>query len=169
MKAQVTPDQANHFAIAYTDGCCIPNPGPGGLAFTISMPDSSTVEYQRHDPSATNNTAEMDALEACLRYLLPEQKAVIYADSSLCADGFNKWLPRWIAKDWRGSKNKPVKNADIWKRIAALKDQRPNVRVEWVKGHNGTSGNERADALAKEAAGNWGLASGKLTINGVTQ
>lgn len=32
----------------------------------------------------------------------------------------NYWLPRWEKNDWRNSKNKPVKNAELWQQCQEL-------------------------------------------------
>ena len=49
---------------------------------------------------------------------------------------------RWLSK-------KPVKNAELWRRLdAALAPH--EVEWHWVKGHAGHPGNERADALARQ-------------------
>lgn len=166
MLTQNTPVSPDLFAIAYADGSCIGNPGCAGSAFTLSLPEGTVVEWQRHHPAGTNITAEMEALVDCLTYLHPDQPAVIRTDNEMLAKGYNEWLPNWIAKGWRKAKGKPVLNVEIWKRIVALKDAHPKVRVEWVRGHNGNAGNERADTLAIEAARTWALADGQMTING---
>ncbi|WP_310387124.1 RNase H family protein, partial [Roseateles sp.] len=45
--------------------------------------------------------------------------------------------------------DKPVKNADLWQRLDALRKLH-QVEWRWVKGHSGDPGNERADALANQ-------------------
>ncbi|MDE2620261.1 MAG: hypothetical protein KGL54_08875, partial [Sphingomonadales bacterium] len=46
---------------------------------------------------------------------------------------------------------KPVANADLWQDLIAA--VRPHqITWNWVKGHAGNAGNERADRLASEAA-----------------
>ena len=46
------------------------------------------------------------------------------------------------------SARKPVKNADLWRRLTEAMS-RHEVTWIWVKGHAGDPGNERADALAR--------------------
>lgn len=166
MLTQSAPVSPDLFAIAYVDGSCIGNPGYAGSAFTLTLPEGTVVEGQWHHPAGTNITAEMEALVACLTYLHEGQTAVIHTDNEMLANGYNQWLPGWIAKGWRKADGKPVLNAEIWQRIDALKAARPKVRVVWVKGHNGNVGNERADKLAVEAARTWALAAGRIKING---
>ena len=49
------------------------------------------------------------------------------------------------------SRNKPVKNAGLWKELLALTKQH-SVTFEWVAGHSGHPHNEAADQLASGAA-----------------
>ncbi|HDO34393.1 MAG TPA: ribonuclease HI, partial [Chromatiales bacterium] len=48
---------------------------------------------------------------------------------------------------WKTAARKPVKNADLWRRLDAAA-ARHEVRWHWVRGHSGHPENERADALA---------------------
>ena len=45
---------------------------------------------------------------------------------------------------------KPIKNIDLWKKLDFLNSLH-KVKWYWVKGHDGNSGNERADMLANKA------------------
>jgi ribonuclease HI len=64
-------------------------------------------------------------------------------------DGITKWIQNWKKNGWRTAANKPVKNADLWKRLeVALAPH--NVDWHWVKGHDGNLENERADELARQ-------------------
>ena len=48
---------------------------------------------------------------------------------------------------WRTASRKPVKNVDLWQVLDALV-QGHVVDWQWVRGHSGYDGNERADELA---------------------
>jgi ribonuclease HI len=121
------------------------------------------VEYQRHDPATTNSAQEMKATLSFLAWVPPGAHAVIRLDSEFIVRGCNEWRAGWKAKNWRKGDGKPVANTDLWKRIDALLSTR-KVQVEWVKGHSGDSCNDRANALADEAARDWGLIEGRLRI-----
>ncbi|KAI0254996.1 hypothetical protein BJV78DRAFT_1345447 [Lactifluus subvellereus] len=57
-------------------------------------------------------------------------------------------LQTWEDNGWIG-----VKNADLFKRTAFLLRSRiATTDFQWVKGHDGTLGNEQSDRLAKEGA-----------------
>ena len=78
---------------------------------------------------------------------------IVHTDNDMVAKGYNEWLEGWKRKGWKNANKKPVANKDLWLRIDALKQSKPDVQVQWVKGHDGIEGNELADTLASEAAG----------------
>ena len=49
--------------------------------------------------------------------------------------------------DWKTANKKPVKNKELWVELDQLV-QKHNISWNWVKGHSGDPGNERADELA---------------------
>lgn len=66
----------------------------------------------------------------------------------MCFYYLNK-LKVQMPKGWKTADNKPVKNADLWQQLDALVHNSPHqLRWEWVKGHAGNPGNEKADELA---------------------
>lgn len=75
---------------------------------------------------------------------------IITTDSKYVVDSVtNGWVYNWQKKNWIKSKNKPVPNTDLWKRLLPLLDKH-NVIFKWVKGHAGHPENERCDRLAVE-------------------
>ena len=52
-----------------------------------------------------------------------------------------------MGKIWAKTNKKPVKNSELWKILDSLNDFH-NIHWNWVKGHSGHPGNEKADALA---------------------
>ena len=58
------------------------------------------------------------------------------------------WLEGWIARGWITSAKKPVKNRDLWERMAVLLKMH-RVSFHWLKGHAGHRENERCDELAR--------------------
>ena len=71
---------------------------------------------------------------------------IIKTDSKYVIQGLTKHLKEWESKGWIG-----VKNASLFRKAAHLLRQRSAPTfMEWVKGHNGETGNEESDRLAKE-------------------
>ena len=56
-------------------------------------------------------------------------------------------MANWKKRGWKTASKQPVKNVDLWQRLDAAV-QRHDIDWQWVKGHSGHPGNERADALA---------------------
>ena len=91
-------------------------------------------------------TAAIEALLALKRRC----QVRLYTDSKYVMHGITEWLPGWKARGWRTAGRTPVKNQDLWERLD-LAVQSQDVEWHWVRGHAGTAGNERADALANLA------------------
>jgi ribonuclease HI len=134
----------------YTDGACLGNPGPGGWAAILEFGDRRR-ELSGTELATTNNRMELTAAIAALNALRRECEVVLYTDSRYVLQGMTAWLPRWQRKGWRTAAGKAVENRDLWEQlIAAAAPHR--IRWEWVRGHTGVPGNERADELARAAA-----------------
>jgi len=132
--------------IIYTDGACSGNPGKGGWG-ALLMYSSSIREISGFSPATTNNRMELTAAIKALEILKRPCKVRITTDSTYVMKGITEWLPGWIKKGWKTSSNSPVKNVDLWQALMTAKAQH-EVEWQWVKGHNGHAGNERADVLA---------------------
>lgn len=132
----------------YTDGACKKNPGPGGWGIYCLFPDGSIQEMWDGEENTTNNRMELMAVIKALE-IFGEMEKTIYTDSQYVYKGVYEWLPGWKKKDWQNSKKKTILNQDLWKRLDALwQECSYKTRLEWVKGHSGDPGNEKADALA---------------------
>lgn len=156
--------------IIYTDGSARGNPnGPGGYGTVLEYTDTKgTVhkrEYAAGYKKTTNNRMELMAAIVGLEALIKPCEVELYSDSQYLVKAFNEnWIVGWQKKNWMRSKNEPVKNTDLWKRL--LKAMEPHqVSYIWVKGHAGHPGNERCDQLATAAADGDNL----LTDSGVDQ
>jgi ribonuclease HI len=89
--------------------------------------------------------AAISALEALDR----PSKIKIITDSSYVKNGVTQWLKNWKNNKWKTASKKPVKNAELWRRLDQAR-LRHEVIWEWVKGHAGHTENERADELARK-------------------
>lgn len=135
----------------YTDGACKNNPGKGGWAAVVCDDDGNNTEFYGSEANTTNNRMEMLAVIRAVEFAPPHRQLTIYTDSQYVAKGICEWLPNWRRRNFIKSDGKPVKNADLWHQLDALCQNR-QINWQWVRGHDGNSGNERADFLASTAA-----------------
>ena len=99
------------------------------------------------EAETTNNRMELTAAIAGFRALKRACRVRITTDSTYVMKGITEWMPNWKIRGWRTAGKKPVKNADLWKKLdAALVGH--EVEWAWVRGHSGHPENERADQLA---------------------
>lgn len=134
----------------FTDGSCLGNPGAGGYGIILKY-KQVVRELSAGYFITTNNRMEMQAAITALEVLKEHCQVNLYTDSQYLRNGVTKWLINWQANNWRTSANKPVKNIDLWQRLALLLKQQ-NISWHWVKAHAGQVENERCDELAKQAA-----------------
>jgi ribonuclease HI len=137
---------AEERTIAYTDGSCIGNPGPGGWAAHLELPDGRVLEIGGAELETTNNRMELRAAIEAVRVSGAAPLTVI-TDSSYVRNGVTRWLAGWKRNGWRTAVGTPVENQALWLELDALAGER--VAWEWTRGHVGTPGNERADAIAR--------------------
>jgi ribonuclease HI len=139
--------------VAYTDGACSGNPGPGGWGAILTF-NGEERELSGGEQETTNNRMELMAAISALEALKRPSAILIVTDSKYVLDGLTKWIKGWKARGWKTADGKAVKNQDLWLRLDAA-TQTHKVKWEWVRGHDGHEGNERADALARAAIANF--------------
>jgi ribonuclease HI len=130
----------------YTDGACKGNPGVGGWGVVLAC-GGSKLELHDGDAHTTNNRMEMTAVIRALEALKRRSRVRLYTDSRYVMDGINQWIHAWKKRGWTTADKKPVKNKELWQRLDELRGQH-DIEWQWVRGHDGNPGNERADALA---------------------
>ena len=133
----------------FTDGACSGNPGPGGWGAILRW-NGTEKELSGGEAETTNNRMEMMAAIEALESLKRPVKARLHTDSQYLKGGITLWINNWKRNGWKTAARKPVKNADLWRRLeqaAAAHD----VEWHWVRGHMGHPENERADELARNA------------------
>ncbi len=130
----------------YTDGACRGNPGPGGWGVLLRR-DRHEKELWGGERDTTNNRMELTAAIRGLEALKRPVRARVHTDSQYVLKGISEWIHAWKKNGWKTSDRKPVKNADLWRELDALRSQH-ELEWIWVKGHAGHPENERADALA---------------------
>src|SRR5437879_11212573 len=89
------PDQVVEI---FTDGACMPNPGPGGWG--------AILRYGRHrreiyggEPTTTNNRMEIIAAIRGLEGLTRPSNVHVFTDSVYLRKGITEWVPAWKRKD----------------------------------------------------------------------
>ncbi|WP_321394292.1 ribonuclease HI [Emcibacter sp.] len=133
--------------IAYTDGACSGNPGPGGWG-VLMQSGKHEKELCGGETDTTNNRMELMAAIQALNAIRFPCHVTIYTDSVYVKDGITKWIHNWKKNGWRTANRKPVKNAELWQQLEEAIESH-NVSWKWVKGHAGHPGNEKADELAR--------------------
>jgi ribonuclease HI len=140
--------------VIYTDGACKGNPGPGGWGVWLRS-GVHERELAGGEALTTNNRMELTAVIEGLRALKWPCEVVVYTDSQYVRQGITEWIHSWKKRGWKTADKNPVKNDDLW-RALDVEAARHQVRWQWVKGHAGDEGNERADALANAGAARYG-------------
>ncbi|GAA2238041.1 ribonuclease H [Streptomyces nogalater] len=102
---------------------------------------------------ATNNVAELTALERLLTAVDPEVPLEIRMDSQYAMKAVTTWLPGWKRNGWKTAAGKPVANQDLVVRIDELLGGR-SVEFRYVPAHqvDGDPLNDFADRAASQAA-----------------
>ena len=122
----------------FTDGASSGNPGPSGIGVLLRY-GGHEKEISRFIGTATNNIAELKAIEAGLSALKHTDIPVrLFTDS--------KYAYGILALNWKAKKNQEIVAA-IKKNMSRFKD----LQFIKVRGHSGHPENERADVLATSA------------------
>ena len=138
--------------IIYTDGACRGNPGIGGWGVLMSYRGEARELYGG-EADTTNNKMELRAVIEGLSSLKEPCSVKVFTDSKYVMDGINSWIHNWKRNNWKTANKKDVKNKDLWIQLDKLVSKH-NIAREWVKGHSGNPGNEKADELANRGIEN---------------
>lgn len=139
----------------YVDGAGVKGLGGWGA---LLLYNEHEKELSGSAEETTNNRMELTAPLEALKALKKPSKVTIYSDSEYVVHGMSKWVHGWERAGYLEGKLRPpskykkgkseqLKNYKLWKEL--LEASRPHdVTWEWVPGHSGVEGNERADKLA---------------------
>jgi ribonuclease HI len=122
--------------VAYTDGACSGNPGPAGSGMLLQAGDIKFEGYT-YLGTATNNVAELTAIQEAVRAVSSDKSLRVFTDS--------QYAIGVLQKGWKAKANQTL----IAEIKALLKGR--SVELVYVRGHAGDPGNERADELARLA------------------
>jgi ribonuclease HI len=137
------------FVDIWTDGACSGNPGPGGWGAVMVYRDAEKL-LSGGEAHTTNNRMELMGAISALEALSKPSKVRLHTDSQYVKNGITAWLKNWKRRGWKTADNKPVANADLWRRLETAETPH-EVEWRWVRGHDGDEMNERADGLARGA------------------
>jgi ribonuclease HI len=140
----------------YSDGACRGNPGPGGWGVLLRA-KGAEKELWGGEAHTTNNRMELTAVIRALEALKRPSRVRLHTDSQYVQKGISQWIRDWKRRGWLTADRKPVKNADLWRRLDELAAVH-QVEWLWVRGHAGHPENERADRLANKGIKNGGEA-----------
>ncbi|KAL7419560.1 hypothetical protein Q5752_005471 [Cryptotrichosporon argae] len=152
--------RAPHRLIVYTDGSSLSNGrarARAGLGVYWGEGEAARRNASERVPGAaqTNNRGELlsiiRALETCP---FPDLPMEVRTDSQYAISCMTTFLPKWLRNGFlTANQGGAVKNADLIKHLLVLLRRRAApVTFEYVPGHTGEAGNERADALARHGA-----------------
>ncbi|MFJ9243356.1 ribonuclease H [Streptomyces sp. NPDC101776] len=140
--------------VAACDGASKGNPGPAAWAWVVSDDAESPARWEAGPlGKATNNVAELTALERLLTATAPDVPLEIRMDSQYAMKAVTTWLPGWKRNGWKTSGGKPVANQELVVRIDELLGGR-SVEFRYVPAHqvDGDPLNDFADRAASQAA-----------------
>lgn len=143
--------KAKQKVVIYTDGGCWPNPGVGGWGAVLFTDDGNEMELTGGEQVSSNNRMELMGPIIALEYLEQPSKVTLYSDSQYVVNGITEWIDNWKRTGWINSQKKPVKNRELWERLDEAR-KRHKVNFQWIRGHCGNEGNERADVLSQKGA-----------------
>jgi len=133
--------------VAYTDGACSGNPGPGGWAWAVPG-----GRYASGAEAHTTNQ-RMEIMAAWEAATAIEGRLEVVSDSTYVVNCFrDRWHEGWVKRGWKNSNRQPVANRDLWEPFIELVLARGDVTFRWVKGHSDDPMNDLVDRLAVEAA-----------------
>ncbi|MEU3617109.1 ribonuclease H [Streptomyces sp. NPDC006872] len=140
--------------VAACDGASKGNPGPAAWAWVVADDAEAPARWEAGPlGKATNNVAELTALERLLAATDPTVPLEVRMDSQYAMKAVTTWLPGWKRNGWKTSGGKPVANQELVVRIDELLVGR-SVDFRYVPAHqvDGDPLNDFADRAASQAA-----------------
>ncbi|XP_053391458.1 uncharacterized protein LOC123544590 [Mercenaria mercenaria] len=150
MITAVIEDTDDKSMVTFTDGSCRGNPGPCGSGAFVLLPYGETVELKQ--PVSKHSSilvGEVVAIEITLVLVTEEikkrqiQKVKILSDSQ-SAVGI-------LSLGWENNSHPHLCSEirQLWRRV---EETGCKIDLQWTPGHANIHGNDKADAIAKEAA-----------------
>jgi len=129
----------------FTDGSCIGNGRKGAKAgYAVWFPehrDWSLANKLPETASQTNQRAELTAIHEAIRVLdekgCYDEDIVIYTDSDYSINCLTKWIPGWVARNWKTSAGGEVLHQDLIRGTTELLTKFKSHRFHHVRAHTG--------------------------------
>ena len=135
---------------AFTDGPCIPNPGPcSAAAITFPSVGGPVLLKQAVSKLGSILLVELVAVLMVLEHLILHPQLAVGGHIQILSD--SQTTVGIISQGWESNSYKNTIE-EIRKAIKSLTLKRITVVLQWTPGHAGLQGNEKADQLAKEDA-----------------
>ena len=133
--------------VMYTDGSCVNNgllDAKSGAGVWVNDAHPLNKAVRVPGPLQSNQVGELAAVLIALQTAPRKADLTIITDSQYVIQALNHSLQTWEDTGWTNTQNAE------WLRATAyhLRSRSAPTRFKWVKGHNGTRGNEEADKLA---------------------
>lgn len=119
----------------YTDGSSRGNPGPGGYAIIIEIPNKKYKKiFYEGFRYTTNNRMELLSTIIAMKMLnkINNKKINFFTDSKYIVQSIEKKL----IFNWKKNNYKNIKNVDLWENFLLLYNNKKNIFFTWIKGHN---------------------------------
>ncbi len=131
----------------YTDGSSLGNPGASGFCALLEYKaKNGELVYKQvsgGEAYSTNGRMELKAVIEGLKLLIEPCSVIVVSDSKYVCDSIEHYLPNWQTKGF-----KDVKHTDLWGEYIHL-SKNHEIKVKWVKAHNGHPQNEHCDKIAR--------------------
>jgi ribonuclease HI len=99
----------------------------------------------------TISEMELVAAVQALRSLPGRARIELHSDSEYLIYGMRAYVFHWQHHGWRNRRGTQLQHRELWAELIKLNSQL-SIRWKWIKGHNGHPDQNRADALAYQAA-----------------
>lgn len=137
--------------LCYTDGSCKAGAGaPGGWGYCIRVPGGAPLEGYGKARGTLAKTMEYQAVAEALAVVPAQVAVVVFSDNQSLVENMTRNLGLWRAAGFKAVD--PLVAQSVRRIDAAIADKALTVRWQWLRGHNGNEGNERADQLAAQGA-----------------
>ena len=104
--------------------------------------------------NTTNNRMELLAVIHGLNQIEEADMVRVNTDSMYVKNGITSWINKWVENGWKTAAKKDVANKDLWLKLQSIVETR-EITWNWVRGHSGDAGNERADFLANKGVSDY--------------